>query len=165
MVNGKRYPQGFLRQFIPSSSTRAKHGMSAQPQRTTPPAHYLKSSTPRTPKATTTSVPGTQSTRTRINNPSKATNTNGCQLPPPRHTHPYPPPLTWTHTTLPYGRRYSYNRTQTLTHKATYNNASSPSQPPMHPTTRSTTHPHSRPPGPCSRYHKTYLCQPNTPYT
>ena len=56
-----------------------------------PPAPSLKSSTPKTPKATTTSAHGARSTHTRICNHSRATNTNGHHTPLPQHHYQTPP--------------------------------------------------------------------------
>ena len=99
--------------------------------RTTPHAPSLKSYTPKTTKDTITSNRGARSTRTRIHNHSRATNTTGRHTPLQPHNHQPSPPLTWTHTKQPHGRRYSYNQAQTLTHKAICNNASSPSPQPL----------------------------------
>ena len=78
-------------QPLHAPSTPAKPGMSIQLHCPTPPAPSLKSSTPKTPKATIISAHGTRVTHTRTCNHSKATNTNGYHTPLPLHHHQTPP--------------------------------------------------------------------------
>jgi hypothetical protein len=148
-----------------ASSTQAKPGTSLQPRQPMPHAPSLKSYTPRTTKDTITSDHGARPTRTRTHNHSKATNTNGRHIPQRMHHHQPSPPPTWTHTELPHGRRYSYNRPQNTTHKDTCNNAFSQSPQPMPRITRTTLHVRQSPPDLGQPYSNTYAYPPTTPST
>ena len=97
-----------------ASSTQDKPGTSLQHRQPILHVPSSKSYTPRTPKGTITSDHGARSTRTRTHNHFKATSTNGLHIPQRLHHHQPSPPPTWTHTKLPHGRRYSYNRTRSF---------------------------------------------------